>query len=224
MAAVLFASLALFVDPQPHSAALNMAWDEALVHTCPRPLLRVYRWERPSLSIGYFDPWSLTAAHPEREAVRRWTGGGLVLHGEDWTYSLIIPRSDPFASVRPSISYRLIHEAVGRALSKARLASASLSAQAAPKVSRACFENAVENDLLIEGRKIAGAAQRRTRHGILHQGSLLGPQPDDGFTLLLAGMLAPRIEEGTNWGDACRKEAEALVISKYNHLKWNHLH
>src|SRR5580700_1117427 len=76
--------ISLFDDPLPRSAPLNMAIDEALLGTGAGPVLRVYRWKRPAVSFGYFERWApIHAAHPDREAVRRWTGGGVVLHGED---------------------------------------------------------------------------------------------------------------------------------------------
>ncbi len=155
-------------DTEPHDAALNMALDETLLLAASAPTLRIYRWARPAISFGYFGKWSdAHAAGPEREIVRRWTGGGIVRHGDDFTFSLIVPRTHPFFAASPRTSYRAIHECVADALE-----NASLSAKVAPQISGACFENPVENDVLIAGRKVAGGAQRRTKCGLLHQGSI----------------------------------------------------
>ena len=156
------------LDPEPHDAALNMAIDETLLRAASRPTLRIYRWARPALSFGYFGKWSdAITAGPGRDIVRRWTGGGIVLHGEDLTFSLIVPRAHPFFAVSPRESYRAIHECVARSLGNASLAAAAMSGR-----SPACFENPVQHDVLIADRKVAGGAQRRTKCGLLHQGSI----------------------------------------------------
>jgi lipoate-protein ligase A len=110
----LFDHLCEVHDPEPHAAALNMAIDEALLRTAREPLLRIYRWARPAVSFGYFGKWAdVHRAWPEREAVRRWTGGGIVPHGDDLTYSLIVPREHPFASL---VRWKVIAPSTRRSL------------------------------------------------------------------------------------------------------------
>ena len=156
------------LDPEPHDAAMNMAIDETLLRAATSPTLRIYRWARPAVSFGYFGKWAdVVRAWPDREIVRRWTGGGVVPHGEDVTYSIIVPRAHSFFAVGPRESYRAIHECVARVID-----SASLALTAAPQISVACFENPVEHDVLVANRKVAGAAQRRSKSGLLHQGSI----------------------------------------------------
>ena len=156
------------LDPEPHDAALNMAIDETLLRVASRPTLRIYRWARPAVSFGYFGKWGeALAAAAGREIVRRWTGGGIVPHGDDLTFSLIVPRAHPFFAVSPRESYRAIHECVAKALG-----NASLAGVAGSQSSAACFENPVQHDVLIADRKVAGGAQRRTKCGLLHQGSI----------------------------------------------------
>ncbi len=165
---MLFDEVMEVIDAEPHSAALNMAIDEILLRSVHTPLLRFYRWSRPAISFGYFGKWdAVITAWPTRDIVRRWTGGGVVPHGEDVTYSLVVPREHRFFTLSPQASYATIHEQVACALGVAVLAGES-----APKVSDACFENAARHDVVMGGRKVAGAAQRRTKHGLLHQGSI----------------------------------------------------
>lgn len=190
---MLIEALVWLHDPEPHSAAVNMAIDEVLLATATVPLLRCYRWERPAVSFGYFGTVSeAEAAWPGRDIVRRWTGGGIVPHGEDFTYSLIVPRDASCARIGAAESYRLIHEAVVTALGAG--ARATLATAPAGRMSAACFENPVQHDLLADGAKIAGAAQRRTRAGLLHQGSVqLHPLPAD-FPTRLASALASGVQ------------------------------
>jgi lipoate-protein ligase A len=212
----------------PFGAALNMAVDEVLLLQAHRPVLRVYKWARPAVSFGYFESWqAVNAAYPPPawELVRRWTGGGVVVHGQDWTYSLIVPRSDPFALVKARESYLAVHRLLADALSLAGLGGCegrgvSLVPEAAAKVSQACFENPAQHDLLLAGRKVAGAGQRRSRAGMLHQGSVQGvtlPRlfADQWARSLAATVIERRLDESE------LAEARSLAEEKYATAEWN---
>ena len=164
--------LQVYDDLEPRSAALNMAVDEALLETSPAPILRFYRWRRPSFSFGYFGRYAeVDDQSGDREIVRRWTGGGIVPHGADLTYSVIIPASDPFFAHTSLEIYAKLHDSIRLAL-RAHGVEAILANSAEAKVSEDCFANAVRADVMSNGRKIAGAAHRRSRAGLLHQGSI----------------------------------------------------
>jgi lipoate-protein ligase A len=198
----LFTALIIYADVA-YSAAMNMAIDEALLETAVVPTIRFYHWHSPALSFGYFGKFSDVAIYAaERDLVRRWTGGGIVFHGDDLTYSIVIPSSDPVFNESSIAIYEKIHRALCAALAAggqdAELASvAALSerrksrkgylqiAQRRTGDRRSletgicdrgynCFANPVRADVMMDGRKIAGAAQRRTRRGLLQQGSIQG--------------------------------------------------
>src|SRR6476646_9160190 len=171
-----------------------MAIDEALLETVAIPSLRVYRWRKPALSFGYFGSFSDGANQQRtREIVRRWTGGGIVPHGDDLTYTIILPASHPFFARSSPEIYRALHEAIRSALQKNEIA-AELSSGAAPKISEACFANPVRADVMSRGRKIAGAAHRRSRAGLLHQGSIQYPDLPPRFRTDLARNLCEHYE------------------------------
>ncbi len=204
-----------------------MAWDEVWLQDAAVqggvPLLRVYRWAAPAVSIGYFDAWCPVAeAYPTRELVRRWTGGGVVLHGEDWTYSLIVPRRHPFSQSRPGDSYRVIHGYLASLLSAAAPSGAEVevSPMADAKISAACFENVVRDDLTLGGRKVGGAAQRRSRYGLLHQGSVLGVELPDRFAEKLAAALAQEIVAPPAPQEERREKAQTVALEKYATRRW----
>jgi lipoate-protein ligase A len=166
--------LQLFDDREERSAALNMAIDEALLADCAAPVLRFYRWQRPSISFGYFGRYAEVAPESDRrDLVRRWTGGGIVPHGAgvDLTYSIVVPRDHSFFQRSSVEIYAAVHDAICSAL-HANGMEAFLANDAAPKISEACFANPVRADVICGGQKIAGAAHRRTRAGLLHQGSI----------------------------------------------------
>lgn len=172
-----------------------MAANEWLLLHSSAPVLRLYRWARPEITFGYPQRWSeiepLAAGRP---ATRRWTGGGLVEHGEDLTISLAIPSTEPIARLRPTESYRLIHTAVRDALlathPTVRLASAD-DARPGP----ACFTAPACLDLLLDDQKILGGAQRRSRYGLLYQGSLQNVSAPPDFAEALATQLADTRQE-----------------------------
>src|SRR5437762_630623 len=165
-------ALQVYDDREPKSAALNMAVDEALLADAAAPILRFYRWRKPSLSFGYFGVYAEVAGQAkEREIVRRWTGGGIVPHGDDLTYSVMIPASHPVFAQSSREIYAAWHDAIRRALA-ANGVEATLANSAAAKVSEHCFANAVRADVMSAGRKIAGAAHRRSRTGLLDHGSI----------------------------------------------------
>src|SRR5207247_493670 len=96
-----------------HSAAMNMAIDEALLDSVAVPSIRFYRWRSSALSFGYFGRFADVADYAgERDLVRRWTGGGIVFHEEDLTYSIVIPPSDPVFSESSMSIYEKIHRAL----------------------------------------------------------------------------------------------------------------
>src|SRR5436189_3474293 len=105
-----FERLTVYQDLTPRSAAMNMAIDEALLETAVVPSIRFYRCRSPALSFGYFGKFSDVAIYAaERDLVRRWTGGGIVFHGDDLTYSIVIPASDPVFDESSIGIYEKIH-------------------------------------------------------------------------------------------------------------------
>ena len=211
--------LHVYDDGQPRSAPLNMAVDEALLESAASPTLRFYRWRGPALSFGYFGSYADVANHQdEREIVRRWTGGGIVPHGDDLTYSVIIPASHPFFA-RSSLSiYSDLHDAIREAL-RANGIAATLANSISPKISEDCFANAVRADVMSEGRKIAGAAHRRSRAGLLHQGSIQKAKLPRRFLDDFARALCHRFEPRA-LSKALVDRATTIAQEKYATSEW----
>jgi lipoate-protein ligase A len=189
-----FQTLRLWVDPLRRSGPESMAVDEWLLETATAPLLRVYRWQGDWASVGYFGKIAeAQAAIPRVSWVRRWTGGGIVDHRADWTYTLVVPQAEPLASWRGTEIYRAIHAALADALVAEGIA-ARLCGGDEETGAALCFENPVNHDLLgPDGRKLSGAGQRRSRQGLLHQGSVLaacGELDSQQRAEALAGRLA----------------------------------
>ncbi|OGW83630.1 MAG: hypothetical protein A3C47_05535 [Omnitrophica bacterium RIFCSPHIGHO2_02_FULL_51_18] len=174
----------LIIDP-PRSAALNMAIDEFLMNEASKPrripVLRIYSWEAPSYSVGYFQKidevvGKIKASQEDIAVVRRLTGGGWVFHGEDLTFSLVIRYPNPFFSNDTKSSYLKINEALMMGFRelhpKLDFADCKTLPSGRARNGRICFELPACYDLLLRGKKVVGASQRRSAGVVLHQSAV----------------------------------------------------
>ncbi len=208
----------------PRTGALNMAIDELLVQSAKVPTLRFYRWSEPSVSFGYFGRFEEAQAFARgRALVRRWTGGGIVPHGgDDLTYSIMIGSADETFAYSPRMIYRRVHSAIERALQLVGVV-AMLAKDDAPGTSEACFAKPVVADVIENGQKIAGAAQRRTRQGLLHQGSIQRSELGNIFAGEMARALSEQVLE-EQIGSRVLAAAGILASQKYATKEWLHRH
>jgi lipoate-protein ligase A len=175
-------------------AETNMAIDAALLVSMPVGLaaFRHYGWLGPAVTFGYAQHYNkvvsqLASDHvpvePAQDSatlIRRMTGGGIVDHRNDWTYALILHSSIPAASSPATDLYAQIHDAISQSLAKigidSRLAPCPRNCEELPIASDIpshCFATPAANDVLHPGgKKIAGAAMKRSRQGLLIQGSI----------------------------------------------------
>src|SRR5881296_1395488 len=162
----MFAALDIYHDLSARAAAMNMAIDEALLEYATLPCIRFYRWHSPALSFGYFGRFAHVASYAgERDLVRRWTGGGIVFHGDDLTYSIVIPASDTVFALSSLSLYEKIHSALceamatnGRAAELATLAAlcerrSRINSAVIDRRYRYCFANPVRADVMIDDCK-----------------------------------------------------------------------
>ncbi len=214
--------LDLFIDETPRNGPEQMALDEALFENASRPILRTYSWAEEWVTFGFSQSQSAVAkAVGSMPLVRRWTGGGIVEHRGDFTFALIVPRTDAFAKIRPCESYRVIHRAMAQALEHAGTA-VTLAGPVPAMAPGACFVGTpAEADLLgADGLKVCGGAQRRTQQGILHQGSLQQTDIPPGLSNALAFQLSDRVEKFVPQTDLNDRVTE-LISARYGSDAWN---
>ncbi len=221
-------------------AAENMAIDFLLLQRYPRataPRFRHYGWRAPAFTFGYAQKIAFVRAQlpPDQtfDLCRRPTGGGLVDHRDDWTYALVIPRGHPLEERPATQSYRVIHEALADALRAQELDA--ITKQAVDETDAAtaagvCFQRAEIHDVVhaATGEKIAGAAQKRNKHGLLFQGSLWRPaigalaidwdQFEGDFVAQLAAALEVTAEP-TPWPELDDDEVSGLT-EQYSTPEW----
>jgi lipoyl(octanoyl) transferase len=216
----IFVALDVYHDHTPHSAAMNMAIDEALLEYAANPVVRFYRWQSPALSFGYFGRFSDVVSYQrERDLVRRWTGGGIVFHGNDLTYSIVIPASEAVFGEQSTSIYQKIHHALCDVLVEAGHPALLGTETGVNDPGYNCFANPVRADVLINGRKVAGAAQRRTRRGLLQQGSIQGVDLENGLAQQFTQALSADCSERKLDGEILNRARE-LTEQKYGTDAW----
>jgi lipoate-protein ligase A len=219
-----------FLDHGPGAPADNMAWDEALllrVAELGAPVLRFYGWTQPAATFGYFQKIAdIESWTPLRPLIRRPTGGGLVPHDADWTYSFAVPPGHWWFKLRAEESYQRLHEWVRDAFTALQLPT-ELAPCGDKQLPGRCFAGPEKSDLLWRGTKIAGAAQRRAREGLLVQGSLQ-PLPEGiaraAWQHAMQG--AARERWAVEWAvlpvdDALRAVVAELAAAKYASAAFN---
>jgi lipoate-protein ligase A len=146
-------------------------------------LLHFYEWNVPCLTYGYFID---LACHIDLEALqqqgvqtaRRPTGGGIIFHLTDFAFSILIPASHPRLSLNTLENYAFINQKVAEAVVHfaVQFLRPQLLVQESLCLSKEChafcMAKPTQYDLIIQGKKVGGAAQRRTKQGLLHQASL----------------------------------------------------
>jgi len=202
-----------------------MALDEALLLHATRPTLRFYSWVEPAATFGYFQKYEEVAKATQlRPLIRRCTGGGIVPHDHDWTYSLVFPAGTAWFALKAEASYQRVHEWVCESFRRQEQ-PAKLADCCHASTPGSCFSGFEKHDVLLGDRKIAGAAQRRVRSGLLIQGSIQPPE-DSGrsdwereFTSEAEKRFAVGWEEVNE--ELFRASAQSLERDKYRRDDYN---
>jgi lipoyl(octanoyl) transferase len=171
-----------FIDTGSNDCYSNMAIDEALFQAYEpgrsMPIFRVYAWNPAAFSIGLSqDPVALLDIKECERAgigfVRRMTGGGVIFHDKELTYSIICSEKDIEKTYFAKEVYRTLCSFLIRAYQNMGLdAGFSLISDKPPKSGWVCFKQKERYDIVVNGKKIGGNAQRRKRDLIFQHGSI----------------------------------------------------
>jgi lipoyl(octanoyl) transferase len=165
----------IIVD-QPRSGVWNMAIDRALaeyarIHALC--IMRLYLWESPTLSLGYFQPYptpSLQGNLSKLDVVRRETGGGAIVHDHDVTYSIVMPDQSEKGHATQLIVWLTSLGVMADFYSNRIQTSCDNTCNNDRYL---CFERRSDFDIVVAGHKVLGSAQRRHAGVIMQHGSLL---------------------------------------------------
>lgn len=237
-----------FNDP-PADGAWNMAVDETLLEWGAETgglCWRFYRWQEPTLSLGYFQRCEDRDAHAASRTcplVRRASGGGAILHDRELTYSVVVPAKHPLA-IHHQTLYGTVHNVLIEVLSRFGIAARCCGdgSRASGPSPFLCFQRRSPGDVVVGDVKIAGSAQRRNRGAVLQHGSLLIQRSEAAPELLGLTDLREGVPSGNLlaelWWEALNRSlawegqpdcltdeeqsrAAAIAENKYRSDRWN---
>lgn len=202
-----------------------MAIDQALLAQASReqrPIVRIYRWQEPTLTLGYFQEYAAREKHAESlplAVVRRASGGGAIVHHHDWTYSICVPSSLLSSNIGASKPvYDTLHGAAIKWLSNYGIEAKQFDAKTCSSNSAAecrflCFERRSEGDLVVGDTKVLGSAQRRKYDSLLQHGSLLLSKSD--FAPSLNGLFELGLSKLGGLVSTSSKQAQSETQTKH---------
>lgn len=234
-----------YLDTGVASAEQNMAVDRRLLqelHPEDSPLLHVYEWSHLSATYGHFvRPLDFLDSEGilkmNLPIAKRPTGGGILFHGLDLTFSLLIPASNSCFSRNTLANYAFVNAVVMNVIKfflgnhfPLRLFCGENNPLDS-SCSRFCMANPTEFDVMVGERKVCGGAQRQTRKGFLHQASICLTLPSEDF---LAAVLKPKspvlekmrfhsypllgADKSREEMAAARKELYALLLKAFSRI------
>ena len=215
-----------FIISKPAPGRDNMALDLKLFKEEAQPTIRIYSWANKCVSVGYGQEvdrllGSSVAGELGWEIVKRPTGGGIVFHNEaEVTFAVVCGVDELPAGLLPS--YYKISEAVVYALKQigveAELQTSNSKPQGnyQPQTANLCFAYPAEYEIVCQGKKIVGSAQKRNRDKLLQQGSIFVRNPGAEILQMLKNsdeeVNAISVEEVLGKTVSFEEMAEALKI------------
>lgn len=208
----------------------NMAADEVMLESAKDGVasIRVYTWEPPTVSLGYFQRQEERLRDPRLARypwVRRPTGGGAIIHDGDLTYALALPASW-LGGLAPACWHDRIHHVLAEILRRKEIpATVAQGPRPRPEeLGYLCFAVPQPGDVLLDGVKIIGGAQR-LRHGALMQhGSMQHARLREWAETLpaeIAKALGWQAEPST-WTADELTQIEFLAAERYGSPSWNY--
>jgi lipoate---protein ligase len=209
------------LETGPRAASANMELDAALLLDLKDEkdsILHLYEWETDAATYGHFiDPENFlnmaAVKKKQLDLARRPTGGGIVFHNCDLAFSVLVPATCNSFSPNPLDNYAFVNNKVIWAIEQLIETPAHLlPVEPTPldvHCRSFCMAKPTKYDVMIQGKKIGGAAQRKTRYGFLHQGSIsIGFLPESYLQEVLA--------QGTQVLEGMRQNSFALLGSKWS--------
>jgi lipoate-protein ligase A len=231
------------IDAGINSAGTNMRRDYELLKSLPstrEPILHLYSWIDDSATYGHFTKpeqhLDLSVCEEKKlKLAKRPTGGGIIFHISDWAFSALVPADHSYFSLNTLENYALINNLVIDAVQKflgRQYTPSLLEQEPVPRDAACrhfCMAKPTKYDVIIDGRKVGGAAQRRTKEGFLHQGTIsIAKMPDE----YLSAVLKPETKVleamhhnsftliGDNWTvkelTQARQEMKQLITKSFN--------
>jgi len=204
------------IDTGKRTASENMELDAALLEDLESEtdcLLHLYDWEADAVTYGHFiDPKNFLDMEGVKQnnldLAKRPTGGGIIFHNCDFAFSVLVPASSTHFSQNPLDNYAFVNKRVAWAIRQLIDAPALLLPEDPTPLDEHCksfcMAKPTKYDVMIADKKIGGAAQRKTRDGFLHQGSI-------SLGLLPLSYLEQVLAKGTQVLDGMRQNSFSIL-------------
>ncbi|MBI5599516.1 MAG: lipoate--protein ligase family protein [Deltaproteobacteria bacterium] len=210
------------IQDAPADGAGNMASDEAILRAVEKgavaPTLRLYEWDRPAISIGYTqDPARFIhrAQGCGVPVVRRITGGRAVMHHMEMTYSVVCVVSHPLFSAGIGGAYSILSGCILNALRDIGIEAAlSPGRRRGATLRESCFHAPARHEILVNGRKLVGSAQRRFKNAFLQHGSILMDVDKGLFARVFDGAAIGEIGWVRDFSTAGKEELAAAFVRR----------
>lgn len=203
------------LDTGKASARENMQTDWSLLERLDEPILHFYDWKQNSVTFGHFiEPSSfLNLNRAERwklDLARRPTGGGITFHLTDFAFSVLVPIGHEGYHVNVMDNYAFVNQRIAKAITnlignKPQLLGSEPVLEE-DHSQHFCMAKPTKFDVMWGAKKIGGGAQRRTKRGFLHQGSIFLIKPEEEF---LQDLVTPHICQ-------CIEQNSAYLFSENN--------
>ncbi|MDR2676428.1 MAG: hypothetical protein LBC05_00175 [Endomicrobium sp.] len=211
-----------WINDIPRNAIMNMALDEFLFNEyMNEPILRTYLWDGFYTTIGYFQNASICNSN----FVRRLTGGLMVQHHNDMSYSFFVS-SDFWNVHNPCQIYNNIHLLIQKSLKIIGINSVVLNKNS-NNTSNICIQNFCENDLIFDKKKIVGSCLRKRAGKVIIQGSI-HIHLNDVYKIIFLKEFAENMSKflkieikKLNFSDDEIESAKEIAIGRYSNSKWN---
>ena len=207
----------------------QMAADEVMLESAVGGIasLRFYQWDPPTLSLGYFQKREERLRDPKlarMDWIRRATGGGAIIHDNDLTYAIALPRT-LCRGKTPAEWHCRVHHILAGLLRDRRVAAEVVGGCRAAQgnLDFLCFAVPQPGDVVWEAKKIIGGAQRVRAGALVQHGSIQLPDMEgcaDELAQGFADALGWRLEKA-DWTDGEKSRIETLAAEKYGHASWN---
>lgn len=170
------------ITSESQNGFINMAIDEAIAIACDKqlspPTLRLYTWNPPCVSIGYFQDVNevIDISECKRQnidIVRRLTGGKAVLHNKELTYSIISPSKNDIFPNGIKGSYKAIADCLLHGIKDLGISGEITESPSKKGDGFSCFLDTSFYEISVKGKKLIGSAQKRWRTLFLQHGSII---------------------------------------------------
>jgi len=225
----------------------NMAADEVMLEAAAAGTasLRFYTWQPATLSLGYFQPYSVREFDPRLFSlpfVRRPSGGATLVHDKELTYALALPAGNEWQPRGQSWICRM-HDIIAETLRFFGMEPHIVACGQEKKLGNVlCFLHQTPGDLILKGHKIVGSAQRKQRGALLQHGAILFARSESTPALPgirdltamaigvddLAKRLSQEFRQHTGWvvqscegTESMRAQIQECAESKYHTEQWN---